>query len=298
MIHRSEVFEDERGFSLGWKGRLVILTVALLGLSFFLYQDVLRQLISSVLNREGSSHGLFVPFLSGYFFWLKREKLRDLDSDFALLPGGALVAGSYLLLYLSRGSAGVSLAALSFLLLVAGLVLVLFGMQVFKELSFPLLFLITMIPLSETTYAQLAEWMRAATTAGSVWLSQLMQLPIFRDGYSIQLPNANLFVAMSCSGIRYLLSFFVFSLAYAFLCKRGIRSRILVVVASLPISLAAGVLRLTSIYLSIYFIGAFMAGKREHILVSWIVFGVVLVVAIGADQYFSAVWVKRKESAG
>ena len=89
MNQRVEVIEARKAFYLGWKGRLVILAVALLGLSFFLYQHALREVFSSVLHREGSSHGIFVPFISGYFLWLKRERIRDVEIDFSLLLGGS-----------------------------------------------------------------------------------------------------------------------------------------------------------------------------------------------------------------
>ena len=294
MIHRSEVFEDEKGFSLGWKGRLVILTVALLGLGFFLYQDVLRELISSVLHREGSSHGLFVPFISGYLLWLKRERIRQREPNFSLLPGCALIVGSFFLLHLSRGSTEVALPALSFLLATAGLIIVLFGMGVFKELSFPLLFLVTMIPLPETIYDRIGEWMRQSSTVASVWLTKSFHLPIYREGYSIHLPNTNLFVDMSCSGIRALLSYFVFSLAYVSLFKKSFGSRILVVSASLPLSFAENVLRLSILFFLTHHIGAHVAAPRPHILLGWFLFLTMLIAAIGMDRHISRLWAKRR----
>jgi exosortase len=293
MIHRTEAIEGEKAFSLGWKGRLLILMIALVGMGVVFYSQTLRDLLTSVLHREGSSHGLFVPFISGYFLWLKRERIRQVEIDFSPLLGGAMLLASFILLHLSRGSTEVALPALSFLLIVVGLVMVFFGMGIFKELAFPLLFLLTMIPVPETMYGQIAEWMRAATTAGSVWLMELIQHPVFREGYNIQLPKTNLYIAMSCSGIRYLLSYFVFSLAYAFLFKKTVKSRTLVVLAAFPIALIAGVLRLSSIYLATSYIGPFMAGQRPHILLSWSVFLVVLVGAIAADQYLSSLRARR-----
>ena len=135
--------------------------------------------------------------------------------------------------------------------------------------------------------------MRRSVTTGSVWLTQLLQVPIYREGYTIQLPTTKIFIAMGCSGIRYLLSYFVFSLPYAYLCKNSFRGRTLVVLASFPIALVAGVLRLTSIYLAVYFIGPFMAEHRPHVVLSWFVFLAVLVVAIAADQYLSGLKIRR-----
>jgi len=284
MNQKIDTIEAATTLSVSWKVRLVAFIAILVGLGFTIFPETLRDLLLSVLHREGSSHGLFVPFISGYFLWLKRDRIRGLEPAFAFAAGGVMALAGFLVLYISRGSVEVTFPALSFMLVAFGLVMALFGTQVFKEVSFPLLFLITMIPLPQQIYNHIAEWMREITTSGSVWITQLVQIPIFRDGLNIYLPSTSLFIAMGCSGMRYLLSYFVFSLAYAFLVKKDIKARVLVVTASFPIAIIAGVLRLSSIYLAVYFFGPFMAGQRPHILVSWLVFGTMLIVAISVDQ--------------
>jgi exosortase len=293
MLHRTEVFENERGFSLGWKGRVAILGAALLVISVFFFKNTLYDLFSSVLHRVGSSHGLFVPFISGYFIWLERERIKQCELDFSLLSGGAMMLAGFFLFYASRGSTEVALPALSFFLVVSGLLTVVFGNQLLKAVAFPLFFLITMIPLPSPIYRHIGEWMRSATTAGSIWVMNLIHFPIYREGYHVLLPNTSLFIDTGCSGIRYLLSYFVFSLAYAFLFKKSPKSRVLAVLASFPIALIAGVLRLSAIYLTVYYIGAFMAEHQPHVFVSWSVFGAVLVGAIAVDQSLSR-WRERK----
>ena len=71
MNQKIDTIEAGRTFSLSWKGRLIILTAALVLLGVFVYPDILHELLWSVLQREGSSHGLFVPFITGYFLWVK-----------------------------------------------------------------------------------------------------------------------------------------------------------------------------------------------------------------------------------
>ena len=267
--------------------RLLFLFILLVGLGVFAYGGTLSSLMYSVLNREGSSHGLFVPFISGYFLWLKRERIRQLEPDFVLVPGIVMVVAGFGMLFLSRGSTEVALPALSFLVVAAGLAMAFLGNRIFKELSFPLFFLATMIPLPKPIYHQIAEWIRATSTTGSVWLMHLFHLPVYREGYIVVLPNVDLNIAMSCSGIRYLLSYFVFSVAYAFVCKKTLKARTMVVLCSFPIAVVAGVLRLSSIYLTCYYIGAFMAGHRPHVFVSWLVFLIVLAGSIAVDQGIS-----------
>lgn len=271
--------------SISGKMRLLILAVVLAALSVLLYRVVLWNLAVSVLHREGSSHGVFVPFISGIFLWVKWDKIRNSRIDFAPAPGILMAAAGLLMLYLSADTTEVALPALSFLLVAAGLVVGLFGTSVFKEAGFPLLFLVTMIPLPEPAYAKIADWMKTMNTAGSVWVLKLLGVPFHREAYNICLPDTTLLVAPSCSGIRYLLSFFVFGLAYAFFFKQGIMSRTLVVLATIPMSIIGGILRLSTIFLAAYYIGPFMADHIPHVLISWSVFALVLVGAMSVDRY-------------
>jgi len=269
------------------KIRIVISFTTVILLSLSIYNDCLSKLIVSILHREGSSHGIFVPFISLFLLWKRREELRKLEPEFALLPGSILVIMSLLMLFIAGYTTTNTLPALSFFVMIAGMVMAAFGKKIFKVVSFPLLFLISMIPLPASLYTQIAEWMRASSTAGSVWISQLCGVPLSREGYFIQLPDIKLFVSTSCSGIRYLISYFVFGVAYAFLYKKTIKSRILVIIATIPISFIAGVIRLSVIFISAYYIGPFMAGSHVHIRLSWLVFAVILIGLIVTDRKLS-----------
>ena len=138
---------------------------------------------------------------------------------FAIIPGAALIGVGFILLGFSRNIEGIGFPILSFLLIAAGLIMILFGSQVFKEVVFPLFFLVAMIPLPVSVYNQIAEWMRQATTWGALGLIKPLNIPLHRDGFDIFLPNTHLNVGYACSGIRYLLSYLVFGVAYAFRFK-------------------------------------------------------------------------------
>ena len=241
----------------------------------------------AVIHRKESSHGVFIPFISGFYVWLHRDRIRQLKPEFFLHAGIALLAAGIVLFYFFQGSPAVFFPALSFFIVTVGLTLLFFGPAVFREFAFPILFLMTMIPLPSTWYLQIADWIRAITTSMAVWTLQTIPFPLFREGYTIHLPNTRLFVDYSCSGIRYLLSYFVFSLAYAFFRKYSIKSRLFVVFASFPISLLGSAFRLCVIFASAYYIGTVTLEKMPHLLISWFVFFVVLVAGIGLDQVLS-----------
>jgi exosortase len=269
------------------KIRIFISFATVILLSLTIYNECLSKLIVSILHREGSSHGIFVPFISLFLLWKKREEIKKLEPEFALLPGSIIVMMSLLMLFIARYTTTNTLPALSFFLMTAGVVMAAFGKKIFQGVSFPLFFLMAMIPLPASLYTQITEWMRASSTAGSVLVAQLGGVPLTREGYFIQLPEIKLFVAKSCSGIRYLISYFVFGFAYAFLYKKTAKSRILVIIATIPISFIAGVIRLSVIFLSAYYISPVMAAPHPHILLSWFVFVGILIGLIVADRKLS-----------
>lgn len=286
-MESSTVSKAARTPTMNGKIRVFTLLMVLVGLGLLVYRESLSEVIASVLHREDASHGLCVPFISGYLIWLRLEKIKEAKPSFAIVPGMAMVGAGFLLFFLGRNNTEFALGALSFLLVTAGLVIGLLGRDLFKELRFPLFFLVAMIPLPKPLYAQLTEGMRMATTSLSVWVLQLFHFPIYRESYNVSLPNMKLFIANSCSGIRYLVPYFVFGLAYAFVCKKTLKSRVFVVLATIPISIIGGALRQSLIFLSAHYIGPFMAEHRPHVLISWSVFMTVLVGVMWMDRKIS-----------
>ena len=267
------------------KGRLLAFIFVLFVLGWVFYRDALYALFLAVLHREGSSHGIFVPFLSGYFLWLKLNKVKAITAKTALLPGFVMLLGAIVLFFLSKIWFTLPLFTLSFLCMAGALVFIFFGREIFREMAFPLFFLATMVPIPLSIYNQIAYWMRMVNTWGSVIVTKALGVPLYREEFNIYLPGINLFVADSCSGIRYLLSYFVFSLAYAALFKKSRFTRLIVILGSIPLSIIAGITRLSVIFLAAHCISPVMAEVRPHIILSWAVFAAFLFGVIGVDQY-------------
>ncbi len=270
------------------RGRLLVFLLILFGLGVTIYRPALLALFSAVIHRQGSSHGVFIPFLSGYLLWLKLDKIKKLPPQ-VNWPAGvtALLLGT-ILFFLSKNSEySLTFGILSFLCISGGLVLLLFGSAIFKETAFPLFLLATMIPLPPKIYASIADWMREVSTTGSVMVTQALGVPLYREEFNITLPERNLLVAKSCSGMRYLLSYFSFSLVYAALYKQSMVGRLVVVLGSFPLAILGGIMRLSAIFLATHYINPIMAEPRPHILLSWAVFAILLFGVIGIDQYLS-----------
>jgi exosortase len=261
--------------------RLAVLALLIILAGLLLYRSALVELITSVLNREGSSHGLFIPFISGYFIWLKSDSLKRTELKYDPL-GIPLLILSTALSFINID--GFQVQSIGFIIFVAGSVWALLGRRFLLEISFPLFFLITMIPLPDDFYIDFANLVRDITHAGSLWVISVLGITFYQEGYVVHLPNAVLKVNIGCSGVRYLISFFVFGMAYAYLSRKTILGKLAVIASTFPISILASICRLTAIYLATYYISPRMAEHGPHILISWMVFFGILILAVALDQ--------------
>jgi len=279
IVNRSNIINLITSYQV----RIALLIFWTLLAGLFLYNTSVISLIGAVLHRQGSSHGVFVPFLSGIFLWMNRSSIREIEPRYDHLGIPLLVVGVFFPLF-NIGTYHIQF--LSFIAFVAGLIIILLGRKYFKAISFPLLFLITMIPLPVNMHSTLANYTRNISFGGSSWIISLFGVPFMKEGLLIHLPNAVLKVNLGCSGIRYLISFFVFGVAYAYLYRKTTWSRSIIIALTIPISLAASILRLTAIFLLTYIFGPHMAEYWPHVFISWSVFFAILVLSVASDRFF------------
>jgi len=273
----------------------LLVSLGLVGIVF--YSDTLFELAKMVLNRKDSSHGVFVPLLSLYFMWRKRFNLREIEIKCEIVSGLVAVAGGLLLFSLARAHAYFFWECFSFMIVLSGLVIFFFGKQIGKEVSFPIFFLIFMIPIPWHLYQTMAVWLRHVTIETSTQVLALIGVPFLREDLLIHLPNTVLKINIGCSGIRYLVSYFVFGVAYAYLYRTAINQRVLLVCLTIPISVLASTLRLTVIALLAFYVGPHMAHYWPHVITSWLVFLSVLAFFVALDSgLVSAKERKKRES--
>lgn len=263
-----------------WTRYAAIVLLALTA-GFLLYGDSIAYVISIVLGREESSHGIFVPIL---FVVLIRHNIKAIKScliqyDYLGLP--------FLLLGIAIPLSRLDIPELDFigyLVFISGVVILLAGRKLYRQLAFPIFFLITMVPIPKSIYEQIANLLRETAMSGSLYILSILNVPHFRDGWNVQLNNTVLRVAVSCSGIRYLISYFVFGLVYAYLYKVKKIEKIITSLLTIPLSISASILRLALIFLAAHYISPKMADYWPHVIISWVVFALVLLVGLMIDR--------------
>ena len=262
--------------------RIIIFFMLTILAGLIFYSDAIARIFTVVTNRQGSSHGVFIPFLAVYFLWLRWDTIKAVKPATGY-PGILLMAIGLICPILDLGTFRIQF--ISTIVFVSGAVYLTLGKEMFKHTAFPVFFLITMTPIPEAMYEGLANYSRHIAFGGSLKIISLMGIPYFKEGWLIQLHNALLHVAISCSGIRYLISYFVFGIAYAYVTRDNPWQRVLIVALTIPLSHVASIFRLTVIFVMTHYFGPFWSQHRPHVVLSWAVFAFFLFGAIALDQW-------------
>jgi exosortase len=275
-----------------WKSRSwVVWSTVLLTLLVLLYASVLRSLVSQWWTDPNYGHGFFVPLFSAYILWHQRERWMNSEikpSNFGLL----VMLGAVGLLFFGSLGAELFTSRFSLLVLIAGIVLFLAGWKMLRAVSFPLAFLIFMVPIPVIIYNQITFPLQLiASRLATSWL-EVVQVPVLRDGNVLVLSNLSLEVAEACSGIRSLMSLIALAVAYGNLAEPRRWVRYALVLLMVPSAIVTNAMRIVGAGVLAHKFGPQAAEGFLHQFSGWMVFLGTLVLI------FVCHWILRHVAKG
>jgi exosortase len=208
-----------------------------------LYHGILANLASQWWNDPDFSHGFFIPIFSGLVIWRMRRQLLSLKPA-PSWSGLLIVVGALITLVVGVLGAELFLSRSSLILLLAGIVVLFFGWRVFGVTLFPWAVLFLMIPIPAILYNQLTFPLQFLASKFATGLLSLAGVPVLREGNVIRLPAMSLEVVEACSGIRSLIALASLGVAFAYFLESRLWKRIALVIATVPIAVAANGLRI------------------------------------------------------
>ena len=267
--------------------------IVLAGLVIWLYAPILARLARQWWTDPNFSHGFFVPAFSLYVLWQNRDKLRAVDrapSSWGLL----LVLFSLGILTLGVFGAELFLSRISLVLLLAGMVIFLYGWPMLRATVFPLAFLVLMVPIPSIVLNQITFPLQIFASKLSAALLPLLGVPVLRAGNVINLPAMPLEVADACSGIRSLLSLTCLAVMYGYLLEKRIGIRVLLALASIPIAVVANSFRIVGTGLLVQYWDPDKAEGFFHAFSGWLIFVVSLLMLFALHRLITT-GERRKE---
>ncbi len=237
-------------------------------------------LISTWLEDSNNSHGILVPFISAFFVWKQREKIKSYPQRPCMI-GGVLLALSltaYTLSY-TGGIAVVSRLMIIFSLI--GLILFNYGKSLFRLLAFPLLFLFFMIPVPVSIISLISLPLQGMATDISTIIIRLASIPVYQEGHMLYFVETQLEVAEACSGIHSIVALVMLSTVLVYIYPMKKRSRLILILSAIPIALFANIVRVSGTGILAHFYGASVARGFLHEFsgMAVFIFGLFLLIA-------------------
>jgi perosamine synthetase len=198
--------------------------------------------------------------------------------------GGVLLAVS-LFAYVASYAGGLAFPArVAMVFSLAGLVWFGMGTQYFNVLTFPIGFLLFIVPVPYSLIGLVSQPLQLIATKVSAALIQECSIPVYREGNMLYFVQAQLEVAEACSGIRSIMAMTMLSLVFCFLSRKGWWRKSLLIAAAIPIAFVANIVRVTGTGILAHFFGAQVARGFLHEFSGLVVFAFGLVLLFGVSS--------------
>ncbi|MHC4728484.1 MAG: exosortase/archaeosortase family protein [Planctomycetota bacterium] len=224
--------------------RLVLTTLALLAVTLLSYWPTIVDLFKEWQRNDDYSAGQLVPLIALFLVWRERKTLtrcllKPCWPAIALLIL-AQTARIFGLLFMYESAERYSL-----ILTITGTVLMVAGWQMFRSVSWILLFLFLMVPFPGRIHNLISAPLQRMSTTGSVFLLEAFGARVSQQGNVVTLnENIPMAVAEACSGLRMLIAFIIVTAFIAYMVNRSRRQKAVLLLSSIPVAVMCNILRI------------------------------------------------------
>lgn len=272
------------------------LTLPLLATGLFIaaYYPIFKVLMLKWAGSEDYTHAFFTVPIILYMGWLKRESFVE-GRGWQKTGLAWLVLAAFLYI-VSLQLQIPSFIAVSMVLTVSGAILYLAGFKVLRDMSIPLLLLILLIPIPEQLLSMLTASLQLKVSQASDQVLRLLNVPLFREGNILHIPEKTFQVVEACSGIRSLISLITLSLILGYFALKRTWSTGILVALSIPVAVLVNIMRVVALVLAFHYFRLDLSSGSKHTIMGLVLFGVALVVLFMLQRMLEH-WETRKKSS-
>ncbi len=223
----------------------VLVVAALIVWAYWTYLDPIDlrgYWLATWSHNDAWSHGFLIPVMAALIahYRLKEGAPPRIEPWVGglvlILAGGLIRVWSRLIMISYPGE-------MTFLLVVGGAVLWLLGKQMFRVLWIAVAFLWFMIPWDPQYYEGLALPLQRMSAVFVERVLSLFGVYVVRSGNVLELESGPLNIAEACSGLRLLVAFVALGVFMAYLYRRPLWERLVIMGSSIPIAVLCNFLR-------------------------------------------------------
>ena len=250
----------------------VALAVGLAGMAL-LFNEEIAAAVHVWLGSTAYNHCFLVLPIAAFLAYERRERLAVTPvAPAPLLALGVIPLGLVWLVAERLGiMEGRQLLVIAMLeLLVAAVA----GWRLWRAFAAPLLYLVFLVPFGAFITPELQAFTAKFTTTGL----DLLNIPNYVTGNTIEIPQGTFYIAEACAGLRFLIASVAFGALYAIMMYRTAGRRIAFIAISVVVPVIANGFRALGIVTLGNILGSAKAAATDHVLYGWIFFSIVILL--------------------
>lgn len=251
-----------------------------------LYTPVFSVLYRSRWKISDYTHAYFILPVFFWLIWRKRAVLREAIQK--ANPGSNFFGLFILLIGISLFIFGwrqdyLFITTLSLLPVLYGLIRYLYGLNVTKIISFPLFYLILLVPIPIGIVDNFTLPMRYGLSIVTETILKIFHYPIAREGLLLSIGESELFMGQPCSGFRSIVTMFSLSLVYVYISKGSLSRKSILVSSIVPLAMVGNLIRIVTLCLITYHFGEEAGQGFFHNFSGIVIFVFIILGLIGLE---------------
>ena len=262
-----------------------------------LYAPVFYTLYRLRWDTVDYTHAYFILPISLWLTWRKRAYLKELIQK--TKSGNNLFSFSLLffgiLMFMFGWREGYQLIyTLSIVPLLYGLISYLYGMNVARALSFPILYLLLLVPPPFGILDSITLPMRHGVSVVTETILSLFNYPIKREGLLLSIGYHDIFMGQPCSGFRSLITMFSLILVYIYISKAKLAKKLILTSFIMPLALLGNLIRIITLCLITFYFGEEAGQGFFHNFSGIVIFIIAILGVIGVEKIIDKLQSARK----
>ncbi|RED49866.1 exosortase A [Aestuariispira insulae] len=278
-----------------FNGAAVLIASALtvLAVLLVLYGSTALAMVTIWSENSTYNYAFLIPLISLYLVFSDRHRLAGTRQR--IEPFGILLCAGFGLGWLIADAADVDFGRqLTFIGLLQSGLFTLLGRGVSRQMMFPIMYLWLMPPMWDF----LIPYLQLITLELSVPMIRMTGIPLFVNGFLMEVPSGLYRVAPECSGLNFLLAAAALSLLYGYMIYDSYRKRVICFFVSMLVAILANGIRVAVIVGFNHYGGQNIGIGGDHLTWGWGFFALVVLVMIWFGGLFKDPPVKPQDGIG
>lgn len=209
------------------------------------------------------AYGILIPPTVGFLIYRRAADLRKIPHD-PWEPALAIVAAGCVFQVLASLSGTLLFSGLSIAIILIGISGYLWARKFMLTVAPPLLFLTLMVPLPSYLIGMAGWKLQLQASSISARLLEALGVPVYQEGVLLRFPHYSLEVKEACSGLRSIFALLTLAVIIGIFGEKKWGPRLLLVVMTPLIALAANTVRIVCTGLLTVRFGELALGEFVH----------------------------------